>query len=196
MAKNRFAQPLYGKIIYIFETDLEKADLATIFDPKTYWIDVTNIDCEVGYIQEYKEGVGIVWVKPPNTEPSLESEKAHKEAQMKAERDLREVTVIEYKDKLFDYDDKARERMRIAKEDLENTGVTSRLWTCADESIVEVTVADFEEINSLAATRSEELHFQYRKLKVKIKACTDIPSVQAISFDTDCSDVDLGLVME
>lgn len=196
MAKNRFAQPLYGKIIYIFETDLEKADLATIFDPKTYWIDVTNIDCEVGYIQEYKEGVGIVWVKPPDTEPTLESEKAHKEALMKAERDLREVAVIEYKDKLFDYDDKARERMRIAKEDLENTGVASRLWTCADESITEVTVADFEAINSLAATRSEELHFQYRKLKVKIKACTDISSVQAIFFDTDCSDVDLGLVME
>lgn len=172
---------------------MEKADLATIFDPKTYWIDVTNIDCEVGYIQEYKEGVGIVWVKPPDIEPTLESEKAHKEALMKAERDLREVAVIEYKDKLFDYDDKARERMRIAKEDLENTGVASRLWTCADESITEVTVADFEAINSLAATRSEELHFQYRKLKVKIKACTDISSVQAISFDTDCSDVNLGL---
>jgi hypothetical protein len=196
MAKNRFAQPLYGKIIYIFETDLNKEDLATIFDPKTYWIDVTGLDCEVGYIQEYKEGVGIVWVKPPDTEPTLESEKAHKEALMKAERDLREVAVIEYKDKLFDYDDKARERMRIAKEDLDNTGVASRLWTCADESITEVTVADFEAINSLAATRSEKLHFQYRKLKVKIENCTDISSVQAITFDTDCSDVDLGLVME
>lgn len=192
MAKNRFAQPLYGKIIYIFETDLKKEDLTTIFDPTTYWIDVTNIDCEVGYIQEYKEGVGIVWVKPPDTEPTIESEKTHKEAQMKAERDLREVAVIEYKDKLFDYDDKARERMRIAKEDLENTGVAARLWTCADESITEVTVADFEAINSLAATRSEKLHFQYRKLKVKIKACTDIQSVQAISFDMDCSDVVLN----
>lgn len=193
MAKNRFAQPLYGKIIYIFETDLEKAELATIFDPSTYWIDVTGLDCEVGYIQEYKEGVGIVWVKPPDTEPTLEAEKAHKKAQMKAERDLKEVAVIEYKDKLFDYDDKARERLRIAKEDLENTGVASRLWTCADESITEVTVADFEAINSLAATRSEELHFQYRKLKVKIDACADIAAVQAITFDTDCSDIILGV---
>ena len=78
MAKNRFAQPLYGKIIYIFETDLEKKDLAKIFDPKTYWIDVTNIDCEVGYIQEYKEGVGIVWVKPPDTEPTFEEMKTQK----------------------------------------------------------------------------------------------------------------------
>lgn len=196
MAKNRFAQPLYGKIIYIFETDLNKEDLSTIFDPKTYWIDVTGLDCEVGYIQEYKEGVGIVWVKPPDTEPTLESEKAHKVAQMKAERDSREVAIIEYNGKLFDYDDKARERMRIAKEDLESSGVTSRPWTCADDSIAMVSVADFVAINSLAATRSEKLHFQYRKLKVKINACTDITSVQAISFDTDCSDVVLQAVVE
>lgn len=42
---------------------------------------------------------------------------------MKAERDRREVAIIEYDGKLFDYDDKARERMRIAKEDLENNGL-------------------------------------------------------------------------
>lgn len=193
MSKNRFAQPLYGKIIYIFETDLEKADLATIFDPKTYWIDVTNIDCEVGYIQEYKEGVGIVWVKPPDTEPTLESEKAHKEAQMKAERDAREVAIIEYSGKPLDYDDKARERMRIAQADLENTGVTSKLWTCANDDVAALTVEDFKAINSLAAQRSTELHYQYRKLKTKIDACADIAAVQAITFDTDCSDIILGV---
>ena len=76
MIKNRFAQPLYGKIVYIFETDLKMEDLSTIFDPSTYWIDVTGIDCEVGYIQSYKEGVGIVWVAPPNEERTFEQEKS------------------------------------------------------------------------------------------------------------------------
>lgn len=76
MSKNRFAQPLYGKIIYIFETDLEKADLATIFDPKTYWIDVTGLDCEVGYILEYVEGGGLRFVPPPNEEYTFEEEQA------------------------------------------------------------------------------------------------------------------------
>lgn len=76
MAKNRFAQPLYGKIIYIFETDLKMEELSTIFSPKTYWIDVTGIDCEVGYIQEFREGEGIVWVAPPNEEYTFEDEKA------------------------------------------------------------------------------------------------------------------------
>ncbi|MBQ1182423.1 MAG: hypothetical protein IIX53_02010 [Phascolarctobacterium sp.] len=74
MAKNRFAQPLYGKIIYIFETDLKMEELSTIFSPKTYWIDVTGIDCEVGYIQEFREGEGIVWVAPPNEEYTFEDE--------------------------------------------------------------------------------------------------------------------------
>ena len=78
MAKNRFAQPLYGKIIYIFETDLEKADLATIFDPKTYWIDVTGLDCEVGYLVSFKEGVGLVLAPPPNEEYTFEELKAQK----------------------------------------------------------------------------------------------------------------------
>ena len=47
MSKNRFAQPLYGKIIYIYETNLTMEQLPTILDPSTYWIDVTGLDCEV-----------------------------------------------------------------------------------------------------------------------------------------------------
>lgn len=76
MARNRFAQPLYGKIIYIYETNLKKEELATIFDPSTYWIDVTGIDCEVGYIIEYVEGGGLRFVPPPNKEYTFEDEQA------------------------------------------------------------------------------------------------------------------------
>lgn len=42
MARNRFAQPLYGNIIYIYETDLEKDQLATIFDRITYGTEIIN----------------------------------------------------------------------------------------------------------------------------------------------------------
>ena len=52
--KNRFAQPMYGKIIYIYETDLELNQLSTIFSPTTFWIDVTGLDCEVGYLVDFK----------------------------------------------------------------------------------------------------------------------------------------------
>lgn len=78
MSKNRFAQPLYGKIIYIFETDLAFDQLSTVFSPTTYWIDVTGIDCEVGYLVEFKEGVGLVLTPPPNKELTLDELKAQK----------------------------------------------------------------------------------------------------------------------
>lgn len=76
--KNRFAQPLYGKIIYIFETNLTMEQLPTIFDPSTYWIDVTGIDCEIGYLVSFKEGVGLVLTPPPNPEYTFDELKAQK----------------------------------------------------------------------------------------------------------------------
>lgn len=78
MSKNRFAQPLYGKIIYIFETNLTMEQLPTIFDPSTYWIDVTGLDCEVGYLVSFKEGVGLVLAPPLNEEYTFEELKAQK----------------------------------------------------------------------------------------------------------------------
>lgn len=75
MGKYRYAQPLYGKIIYIYETDLPFEELSTVFDPKTYWIDVTGQDCEVGYIAKYEEGGGIVFAAPENIVEPTETEK-------------------------------------------------------------------------------------------------------------------------
>lgn len=82
MAKNRYAQLLYGKVLYIFETDLKFNELSTIFDPSTYWVDVTGMDCEVGYIAEFKGGAGIVLVPPPNQELTFEELKAAKLAEV------------------------------------------------------------------------------------------------------------------
>ena len=76
--KNRFAQPLYGKIIYIFETNLTMEQLPTIFDPSTYWIDVTGIDCEVGYLVDFKEGAGLILTPQPSPEYTFEELKAQK----------------------------------------------------------------------------------------------------------------------
>ena len=197
MARNRFAQPLYGKIIYIYETDLEKEQLATIFDPSTYWIDVTGLDCEVGYILEYVEGGGLRFVPPPNNEPmTLEETKANKIALMKAERDNREVAVIDYKDITLDYDDKARERMRIAQQALEDNNIESQLWACADNVQVLLTVQDFKNINTLAAQRSGALHVQYNKLKEYINSLTTIEEVDAVTFDTEVPEATEGIVEE
>lgn len=71
MPKNRYAQLLYGKVLYIFETDLKKEDLSTVFNPDIYWIDVTGQDCEVGYIAEFKEGLGVVLTPSQNKETTI-----------------------------------------------------------------------------------------------------------------------------
>lgn len=186
MARNRFAQPLYGKIIYIYETDLTMDQLSTIFDPGTYWIDVTGLDCEVGYIQDYKEGVGIVWVAPPNQAPlTFEEAKDNKIALMKAERDAREVAIITYKDITLDYDDKARERLRIAREAVEDNNLPGILWTCADNSRAVLTLEDFKNINSIAAERSTQLHDQYNLLKDYIETIGTQEELDSVYFNME-----------
>lgn len=82
MAKNRYAQPLYGKIIYIYETDLPFDKLSTVFDPSTYWIDVTGLECEVGYVVDFKEGAGLV-LTPPKDITVTENEALAAEAKAK-----------------------------------------------------------------------------------------------------------------
>lgn len=170
---NRFAQLLYGKVIYIYETYLSQSELSTIFSPDTFWVDVTGLECQVGDVVSFQEGVGLVFTRPPGQELTIAEQKAKKIELLKIRRDMEETMPIEYKDKLFDYDDKARERMRIAKEALEDNNIPSQIWTCADNSQMELGVQDFKNINSLAAQRSGELHVRYNELKDLINAIAD-----------------------
>lgn len=127
----------------------------------------------------------------PEPELTLEDLKILKIKRLKIERDLREVDKIVYNDNIFDFDDKARERMRIARADLLFSNVSERLWTCADDKVVSLSVLDFDNINSLAATRAEQLHFQYRKLKIVVQQCETLEALEHINFDTDCSHVEV-----
>lgn len=180
MARNRFAQPLYGKIIYIYETDLEKGQLATIFDPSTYWIDVTGLDVEVGYILEYVEGGGLRFVPPPNDGPlSLEETKANKIALMKAERDNEEVKPIVYNGNLFDFDDKARDRINSAIIALDIAGQSIK-WTTADNTEVMVTADDLRGVIAAVALRSNKLHNAYRIAKEKVLEATTKEEVEKV----------------
>lgn len=118
-------------------------------------------------------------------EPSLEEVKTSKKNVLKYERDHRETLPIEYKGKAYDYDDKARERMRIAQQALEDNNIPSQTWTCFDNTITELTVADFKALNTLAAQRSGQLHEQYNKLKVYIDTLKTIEAIEVVNFDTE-----------
>lgn len=116
--------------------------------------------------------------------PTLEEVKANKIAEFKSKRDSEEVTLIAYNGNTFDYDDKARERMRIAREALQDSGVegASIVWTTADNQRVTLTVADFAGINGAAAYRSNALHIKYNELKEAVNDCTTVEEVEAICW--------------
>lgn len=72
---NRFAQILYGEVLYIFETEMSMAQLSTIFSPKTYWVDVTHKQCEVGDMVTFDNDKGFIFTKKEDTKeqtPSLD----------------------------------------------------------------------------------------------------------------------------
>lgn len=179
--KNRYAQILYGKVLYIFETNLKFDQLATIFDPSTYWVDVTGMECEVGYIAEFKDGLGLVLTAPPNTELTFEEEKAAKLAALKAERDAKEVKPIEYNGHSYDYDEKARDRINAAIIALELAEEDAALeWTCADNTDATVTAADLKNIIAAVAVRSNALHVAYRAAKTAVEAAQTQEELEAI----------------
>ena len=66
MAKlNKFAQLYKQKVIYIYETPLAMDELSNYFDPKTVWVDVTDMpNVEVGYIQGVDDSGNFVLKSP------------------------------------------------------------------------------------------------------------------------------------
>lgn len=114
-------------------------------------------------------------------ERTLEEVKAAKIAELKAERDTREVEPIEYNGHSFDYDDKARERLNAAiiALSLQGKGATIE-WTTADNADTPVTANDLKMIIAAVAVRSNKLHTAYRVAKEKVGEATTAAEVEAI----------------
>lgn len=116
-------------------------------------------------------------------EEHLEVIKQRKIAELKAERDEAEVTPIEYNGNLYDYDEKARDRINAAIIALEVAGASATLtWTTADNKDVKVTASDLRGIIAQVALRSDKLHTAYRKAKEKVEAASTKEEVEAISL--------------
>ncbi len=147
----------------------------------------------VGYGEEYFNNFaqGMIYVngefvpEPPYV-PPLEDVKATKISEFKTIRDTKEVEPIRTDKGLFDYDDKSRDRLAIARQSLtDNPSVESIVWTTADNQRVAMTIVDFAEINSVAANRSNQLHIQYNDLKEQVNACETVEEVEAIVWPED-----------
>lgn len=127
---------------------------------------------------EYYEVVAI-------PEPSVEEVKAAKINELKAVRDTKEVESVQTDKGVFDYDDKSRDRLAIARQALTDAGGGEIVWTTADNQRVSMGIADFAAINGAAAVRSNALHTTYRALKAQVQAAETVDDVNNIMWPED-----------
>ena len=128
---------------------------------------------------------GTVYPKPAPTDAELlATAKPAKIAELKAERDSREVEPITYNGNSYDYDDKARERINAAIIALDVHGADASIdWTTADNADVKVTANDLRMVIAMVANRSNALHIAYRVAKAKVEQATTVAEVEAVTLD-------------
>ena len=116
-------------------------------------------------------------------EESLESVKEHKILTLKIQRDNLEVEPITYNGHIFDYDDKARDRINAAIIALSLQGEGATIdWTTADNQDVKVTANDLRMAIAAVAVRSNKLHTAYRKAKEQLEATSTAEEVEAVTM--------------
>lgn len=128
---------------------------------------------------------GRVYPKPAPTDAELLAvAKPAKIAELKAERDTREVEPVNYNGNSYDYDGKARERINAAIIALDVQGADASIdWTTADNADVKVTANDLRMVIAMVANRSNALHIAYREAKDKVEAATTIAEVDAVTLN-------------
>ena len=130
------------------------------------------------YIEAVEGGYQIVGIP----ESTLDEVKAEKITSLKADRDRLEVEDIEVDGHLYDYDEKARERINNAIIALQASG-TSILWTLANNDSLLVTAQDLDAVVSAVAVRSNTLHVAYRDAKAKVNAAMTAEEVNAVELE-------------
>ena len=146
----------------------------------------TYLPGDDSYFNEFASGKIYVdghFVDPPPYVPPLAEVKTAKINELKAIRDAKEVEPVQTNEGLFDYDDKSRDRLYIARQALEDAGGSKTIvWTTADHQRVPLGVADFAAINGAAASRSNALHVLYNELKEQVNNCETVAEVEEITW--------------
>lgn len=114
-------------------------------------------------------------------EEPLEVLRQRKIAELKYQRDVAEVIPIEYNGNLYDYDEKARDRINAAIVALSVQGTgADLLWTTADNKEISVTADDLRMVIAAVAVRSNKLHTAYRVAKEKVLNATTKEEVEQV----------------
>ena len=120
-------------------------------------------------------GLGVTVMRE---EEPLEVLRQRKITELKYQRDIAEVQPIEYNGNLYDYDEKARDRINVAIAALGDTGSIS--WTTADNKEVTVTGVDLRNVLIEVAKRSIALHKAYRDAREKVLNATTKEEVEKV----------------
>ena len=124
-------------------------------------------------------GVTVVYEEEP-----LEVLRQRKITELKFLRDTAEVEPIEYNGRLYDYDDKARDRIAAAIIALDVQGDGAKIsWTTADNEDAVVTAQDLRMIIAAVAVRSNALHTAYRAAKAQVEAAQSKDEIDTISIN-------------
>ena len=127
--------------------------------------------------------------KPAPTDAELLAVAKHaKIAELKAERDAREVEPITYNGNSYDYDGKARERINAAiialdVQTAQAKATASIDWTTADNQDIKVNANDLRCVIAAVAQRSNALHVAYRAAKDTVEAATTVAEVDAVTLN-------------
>nr|DAV19947.1 MAG TPA: protein of unknown function (DUF4376) [Caudoviricetes sp.] len=129
------------------------------------------------------ESLAELGVTVTHEEEPIENVKQRKILELKRQRDTAEVEPIEYKGNLYDYDEKARDRINAAIIALELQGEGATIeWTTADNADTPVTANDLKMIIAAVAVRSNKLHTAYRVAKEKVEAVTTAADAEAVTM--------------
>lgn len=124
-------------------------------------------------------GVDVIHAEEP-----IETLRALKIMELKAERDTAEVEPIEYNGYSYDYDSKARDRIAAAIIALDVQGDGAKIsWTTADNEDAVVTAQDLRMIIASVAARSNKLHTAYRAAKAQVEAAQSKDEIDTISIN-------------
>lgn len=116
-------------------------------------------------------------------EEPLEVLRQRKITELKYQRDIAEVQPVEYNGNLYDYDEKARDRISAAIIALDVQGEGAKIsWTTADNEDAVVTAQDLRAIVAAVAVRSNLLHIAYRKAKEQVEATSTAEEVEAVTM--------------
>lgn len=155
-----------------YKNELETQEQLDTYSSAARWCNANHATIEDK--GEYYEVVEVVI--------PLAEVKADKIAELKMLRDSKEVEDIQVNGYLYDYDEKARERINAAIIALDLTGGTIT-WTLADNTDKEVSANDLRYVIAMVAQRSNVLHIKYRNLKERVESATTKEQVEAIVWD-------------